>query len=92
MDKDELEKKIDVTLKQWLDMEISYRVLLDQLLALVDPDEIPVEAEVRKQEKYNEAILLVGEVAGLNQSLFTSQDVISLSDRAEEILKTLKEE
>lgn len=55
---------------------------------------LPVREEIERQEreKYNEAILLVVDVAGLKQNIFTDQDILGLVERAEEIITTLKGE
>lgn len=45
-----------------------------------------------REEQFNEAVVLVADVAGLSQNFWNALDIEALSDRAEDVLKALKKE
>ncbi len=83
----------------------SQEYVAKQIVALIDPDELrkQLNAEIRielgskafekgrkqEQEKYDEAVVLITELAGINQTIFMNEDIRNMADRAEEILKKL---
>jgi len=57
---------------------------IDKIIALIE------QAKREEKEKYNEAVVLVVDIAGLKQSLWEAESILGLAERAEEILKALK--
>lgn len=88
-----IRKAVEEEIKQLY--PIMYQEEADEVGDFIRRGWIPPEEAllIRKdeREKYDEAVLLVVDVAGLNQSIFSPTDILGLAYRAEEILQALKE-
>ena len=54
-------------------------------------DEAEPEIRREERERFNEAICLVVDVAGLKQSISGNKDILGLAQQAEEVLEALRE-